>query len=235
MRKHLTIAMILYSTLSFADAPMVTEPGIVMPSNPSATPVAQPAVSNQVTVAVLDRSAAALNLSLQSAFSEIMQNLSGNPQIMTNPAIQKASANAVQWVQSYAYVQQPVTNPQLPPALTLQVVFDVEGLQQLLKTATQKPTTKTVATASSVIVVVTGIASIDDYVEIMRELRAMPGVVHVTAKNVETDRVTLDVKTTQAPLQFQDALSSNMHFRLDSAEDVPQTNPMVLQYRWIER
>src|SRR5262245_25463478 len=105
IRLLLALLAICYASSLLAD-PMASESAPA----PAAVPVMNP-----VNVAVVDRSAASLQLGFQSAFSEALQIMSRNPDIMKKPTIQKASMNVVQYVQSYSYVAQPNANPQLPP------------------------------------------------------------------------------------------------------------------------
>lgn len=216
----LIVATVFYCVISYADV------------------MTQPPTSAQATVAVTDRSATALQLGLQNAFSEVMQHMSNDPAIMQKTAIHNASAHVTQWVQSYAYVAQPNVNPHMPPTLTLHVIFDTAGLQQLLNAANHKakmPTPTTPIKAGVITLVVTGIQNINDYVEIMRALRAMNNVNHVATRNVATDRVTLEVTFTETPEQFQQAMSQSGKFKLDTAEDKLQHHPAVLQYIWVEK
>ncbi len=93
----------------------------------------------QITVSVTDRSPEQLQQGMQAAFSQALIQLSNNPQVMTEAAIQSANANVSQWVQSYSYSQMPNATPQSP--LQLQVSFDQTALKKLLKNAGQKIST----------------------------------------------------------------------------------------------
>lgn len=91
----------------------------------------------QITVSVTDRSPEQLQQGMQTAFSQALIQLSNNPQVMTEAAIQSANANVSQWVQSYSYSSQTANaTPQSP--LQLQVSFDQTALKKLLKNAGQK-------------------------------------------------------------------------------------------------
>lgn len=90
---------------------------------------------NQVVLTVPDRSPTALSNAINKAFSQVLIKLSGNPQVMTLPAIQNALPDLQQWVKSYAYESQ--TSPEGIVTLQLTVAFDESSLTQLLREAGQ--------------------------------------------------------------------------------------------------
>lgn len=95
-------------------------------------------VANEATVSVVDRSPEALQQGLKTAFGEVLVRMSGNPQIMSRPAIQKVALSVTQWVESYSYLDLPGTGTNAQPELFLQVVFDADGLRQLLQQTPQQ-------------------------------------------------------------------------------------------------
>lgn len=215
MRNHIKIFLvcfaIFYSALSLADS--------VSMANPASA-----------TVAVTDRSAPALQLALQSAFSEVMVKMSGNPNVMTLPAVQKASNNLTQWLQSYAYVEQPNANPQASSTLFLQVVFDDVGLQQLLDASTQKMALEKSSTPeSTVTMIISGVKSVADYVQVIHVLRAKNDVTHLSVNDVQGDQVSLQIKIAGSNAQFQQLLSADNNFKL-VATQLPSSQ---LQYYWM--
>lgn len=183
------------------------------------------AALNQATVAVADRSAAALQTAIQVAFSEVVVQMSGNPNEMSVPAIQKASTNLTRWVQSYAYIEQP--NSQSP--LSLQVVFDQNGLQKLLKNAAEKTSTVTQAvTSHTVTLIVSGVKSAADYVQVLQDLRAKNGVKHVAVDKVRGDQVLLIIKIACSTSQFQSLLAADNNF-----QSLNTSNASQLDYYWM--
>jgi hypothetical protein len=217
MNKYIKIGVmcfaIFYSVFSFADTANVN-------------------ANNQATVAVTDRSGPALQLALRSAFSQVMIQMSNNPAVMTIPAVQKASTNVTPWVQSYGYVEQPnANNPQASPTLMLQVVFDQAGLAQLLKTTA--PTTaqsqQSPTTQSSVMMLVTGVRNIADYMQVMRTLRDKSDVMQVTVSGMQSDHVLLRVKLVGNSADFQKVLASDHQFKavMDGAQS------KQLEYYWM--
>lgn len=189
---------------------------------------------NQVVVAVTDRSAPALQLALQSAFAEVLSKMSENPDVMTLPAIQKASANLTQWVQSYSYIEQPGANSQAAPTLMLQVIFDQAGLQQLLQTTTKTvPKSSSAAQGSTITMVVSGVKSIADYVQVMHALREKNDVAHVSVNDVKSDSVSLQIKISGSIAQFQKLLSMDNNFKSNAAEGSLLANQSHLDYYWV--
>jgi len=89
---------------------------------------------NTTAVNVVDRSSKALQHAFRKAYSQVLIKISGNPSVMTLPAIQNEATNVNQYIQSYSY--QNNTAPAEPP-LTVQVTFDFKALSQLLQNAGQ--------------------------------------------------------------------------------------------------
>lgn len=89
---------------------------------------------NTTLVNVVDRSSKALKHAFHKAYSQVLIKISGNPSVMTLPAIQNEAANVNQYIQSYSYRNN--TAPGEPP-LTVQVTFDFKALSQLLQNAGQ--------------------------------------------------------------------------------------------------
>ena len=189
------------------------------------TATAVPISLNQATVAVTDRSAAALQIAIQSAFSQVVVQMSGDANEMSVPAIQKASTNLTRWVQSYAYIEQPNSQP----PLTLQVVFDQNGLQKLLKKAAEKTSTATqTVTAQTVTLIVSGVKSAADYVQVLQDLRAKNDVTNVAVEKVRGDQVLLTVKISGNTAQFQSLLAADNNFQSRNS-----SNPAQLDYYWM--
>lgn len=206
--------------------------------------------SNQATVAVVDRSPDALQLALKAAFSEAMVKISGDPQVMSRPIMKKMSLSATQWVQSYSYLELPSTNPNQKPELFLQVVFDGAGLQALLAPAQERaeaartavnappPSISSSALPSSslspsspsvVMLVVSGVSNIGDYVQVMRSLRAKNDVVHVAVRDVNNNQMAVQVTLSGDQDQFRQLLANDTNFRrADSDGDTAS-----MQYYWI--
>lgn len=205
--------------------------------------------SNQATVAVVDRSPDALQLALKAAFSEAMVKISGDPQVMSRPIMKKMSLSATQWVQSYSYLELPSTNPNQKPELFLQVVFDGAGLQALLapaqeraeaaRTAVNAPSSLPSSSSPSsslsssspsvVMLVVSGVSNIGDYVQVMRSLRAKNDVVHVAVRDVNNNQMAVQVKLSGDQDQFRQLLANDANFR--RADSDGDTSSM--QYYWI--
>ena len=232
MRKiifFLSFFSIFCCAISFADTTAATDIA------PQATVNTAPTTStlNQTTVAVSDRSATALQLALQAAFSQVMIQISNDPNVMTKPAIQQASTNVTQWVQSYSYIEQPNANPQLPPTMQLQVVFDQAGLQQLLRAKNQiTAQNNNSSDQSTLTMMVMGVRNIADYVQMMHALRAKNDVEQVSVKNVQSDIVLLQVKISGNSSQFQQLLASDNNFK-SSVDNEQSTDQTQLQYYWM--
>lgn len=84
---------------------------------------------NEITIPISDRSPQQFQQTLKTAFPTVLIKMSGNTQIMKLPAIQSATNNIQQWVQSYSYTTQ--------PSLQLQITFDQSALKNLLENAGQ--------------------------------------------------------------------------------------------------
>ncbi|OGO90082.1 MAG: hypothetical protein A3F10_05280 [Coxiella sp. RIFCSPHIGHO2_12_FULL_42_15] len=84
-----------------------------------------------VSVIVNDRSKEAFQQAVATAYAQVMVKLSGNPAIMTIPAIQNTLRSANHYLVSYRYKVK--SDDQQPPALYLQMVFDQRTLQHLLQ------------------------------------------------------------------------------------------------------
>ena len=220
MRKILLICFALfYSAFLFADT-----------VNDAASNAAN--TNNQATVAVTDRSAAALQLALQSAFSQVMTKMSNNPSVMSIPAVQTASANLTPWVQSYAYVEQlNPNNSHASPTLMLQVVFNQTGLMQLLKTtmSTTAQSQQSMPSQSTVMMLVAGIRNIADYTQVMHTLRDKSDVMQVSVSGMQSDHVLLRIKLVGDSTDFQKVLASDSRFK--AAADGMQSTQ--LEYYWM--
>jgi hypothetical protein len=193
---------------------------------------------NQATVTVVDRSAASLQQGLQAAFTEVLTRISKNPEIMSRPSIKNAALNVTQWVESYSYLELPNTNTDAQTELFLQVSFDGAGLQQLL----QMPMQKTAEvdhvdhadhapqpSQSAVTLVVSGVKSMADYVQVMHAVRDKSDVTQVSVNDLKDDQVSLGVRISGDSQQFQQILAADNNFKsIDSGLQSSQ-----LQYYWM--
>lgn len=187
----------------------------------------------QATVTVVDRSASSLQQGLQAAFAEVLTRMGKNPDIMSRPRIKKAALNVTQWVQSYSYLELPSTNTNAQTELFLQVSFDGAGLQQLLQMPMQKTAEADHVTQqpsqSAVTLVVSGIKSMADYVQVMHALRDKSDVTQVSVNDLKDDQVSLAVKISGDSGQFQQMLAADNNFK--STDSGLQSSP--LQYYWM--
>lgn len=215
--------------------------GVIAIADPSSD------ASNEATVSVVDRSPDALQLAMKAAFSEVMVKTSGDPQVMSRPVMKKMALNVMQWVQSYSYLALPSTNPAQKPELFLQVVFDSAGLQTLLapaaeraeaaRTAVDAPSDSSVSSSltvspsspADVALVISGVSNMDDYVQVMRSLRAKNDVVHVAVRDVKNNQMALEVKLSGDRDQFRQLLANDTHFRLADSDG----DTTAMQYYWI--
>ena len=245
MRKMIKLLLIVLSIfctgLTFAN-----ENDTVVSSENQAPAVARPL--NESTVVVADRSPTALQLGLQSAFTDVMVKSSGNPDEMSSPVIQKAANNVTQWVQSYSYVEQP--NPaSAKSTLTLHVVFDPAGVQKLIRKSARKagsakrakklnqplqsnsqPTqVSQLDSPSTVMMLVSGVHSLADYVQVMHAVRDKNDVMRVSVSDMQSDHILLKVKVIGNSTDFQKVLASDTNFK--SIADNLQTKQ--LQYYWM--
>lgn len=219
-------------------APTTPAPAAAAPTAPLApiAPAPQKPIVNEVQVSVTDEGPAALQLGLQAAFSEVMLKMTGDPKVMTLPAVQTVNGNLTQIVQSYSYVQQKTaTIPPSKPTLTLDVVFDSNALQQLLQiinkpadtTTTQQPVT------SQVKLLVTGIKNMEDYNAMVQSLRGTPNVNSVTVNSIDPDRVALTLDVNGGSAQLKTGLTSNAHFKPLVANTA--ANETELLYLWTDQ
>ena len=90
---------------------------------------------NNTLVPIAERSDAALKKALPEALGRVLIKISGNPSIMTVPAIQTATKKVDQYVQSYSYITQ--NDIEGDSQLYLNVTFDTKSLADLLEQANQ--------------------------------------------------------------------------------------------------
>src|SRR3990167_503279 len=199
---------------------------------PQQTPAVTPL--NETTVAVTDQSAEALQVCLQAAFSDVMMKMSGNPRIMAMPEVQSASVNAMKWLQSYSYVQAQIAQPPEKPGLALHVVFNRDGLYELIKGTTKEAQTE--VPPSVVPIFIVGVRDMADYTALMRALREKIGVAHVAVAGIAANRVALHVQITEDEAHFSEMLSQDTRFRPLSLTQhnllAKNNEPYPLYYAW---
>lgn len=184
----------------------------------------------QITVAVTDHSDTALQQGLHAAFSQAVIEMSNDLQVTALPTIQNASSHVTQWVQSYSYVD---SQNAAAPGLSLQVIFDRNGLEQLLREAKQHTAAATIENASSMIsMYISGVRNISDYSRITQALRENKNVQEISVKNMNADSVLLEVKMTGNATDFQQALSIDNRFIPISAELRSRLVSADLYYDW---
>lgn len=193
---------------------------------------------SQAEVAVADQSAPALQLGLQAAFAEVMVKMSGNPNIMSVPQIQSASSNVMQWLQSYTYRHAPSVDAIQNSGLILQVVFNHEGLRELLKTATQGVQLNA-PPPSELQLFVIGVKDMQDYSALLQALKSKPGVAHVSVAGLAANRVALMVQLAEDRAHFVDTLGQDAQFKalVPPQAMVSQENgtSVPLYYLWERR
>lgn len=184
----------------------------------------------QVTVTVPDRSDAALQQGLQSAFSQAVTDMSNDLQVATSPAIKNASSHVSQWVQSYSYTDS--HNAEGQPLLSLQVVFDRAGVAQLLSETKRPVASNAVNVPSTVSLYVSGVQTISDYSRITKALRDNKNVEQVSVKNMNPYSVLLEVKVIGSTADFQQALSASNQFSPIASELQQRLAHADLYYDW---
>ena len=90
---------------------------------------------NVASVAVKNTTTAARQAVLPEALGQVLVKMSGNPAIMTLPAVQDALDQVGDLLQSYSYVKQ--AQPDGSSQQRVQVAFDQKAVQQLLRKADQ--------------------------------------------------------------------------------------------------
>jgi hypothetical protein len=191
-----------------------------------------PVALAQIGVAVPDRSPAALDNALQTAFEKQLVQMSGNPNIMMQVPIQAASKNVRQWVETYGYTEQPNQATGAPPTLMLQVTFDETALQKLLGEGKSTVAEKTlldratVADQKTIDVVVTHIEDMKDLANVLTALRGVYGVKEVSPKDIQSDRATVTLTFSGDAARFENQISNDYRFRAGSKS---------LEYEWVGR
>lgn len=179
-----------------------------------------------VSVVVPDQSAASLQTGLQAAFSQWMMQTSHDPQIMTQPAVQNASKNVMQWVQSYQYVSQAAGDSSTQPATLLQVVFDQTATQSLINSPAKTVTQNTAQAvpeniAAPLQMTVSDIRNMQDYTEALHALREKPDVKNVVASEINSNQVKFEITLAGNPDHFLQNLSSDYRFRAAANDSQP--------------
>lgn len=210
---------LLCSVMSFADP---------VPATGTAVPV---------SVVVPDQSPASLQTGLQAAFSQWMMQTSHDPQIMTQPAVQTALKNVMQWVQSYQYVSQTDTSSSAQPITVLQVVFDQTATQSLLnspaKTATQNTTQPSTENITAPLqITIANIRNMQDYTQALQALRAKPDVKNVVASEINSNQVQFEITLAGNIDHFLQDLSSDNHFRAEASDFQPAGAAHTKQFSW---
>ena len=195
-------------------SPTVTTPSATAPTAPVAITPAQKPIVNEAQVAVLDESSNALQLGLQAAFSEVMIKMTGNPKIMSVPAVQTVASNLTQIVQSYSFSQETSALPPSRPSIMLDVVFNQDALQQLLQIVNKTTdTTPTQPVTSQVKLLITGVKNMADYATMMQTLRATSNVNSVTVNSVDPDRIALTIDINGGSPALKAGLTTNAHLK----------------------
>lgn len=88
--------------------------------------LAQSAHLAEITFAVNDRSASSFQQAVVTAYEQLMVTLSGNPAIMTIPAMQNTLSHASRYLSSYSYKQE-------QEKLYLYMAFDQRALKRVLQ------------------------------------------------------------------------------------------------------
>lgn len=90
---------------------------------------------NAASVVVKDRSQQSLHNVLPKALNQVLVKVSGNPGVITLPAVQNALPKINTLVESYSYST--IKNAQDKQQLALKVVFDYRAIKRLLRNAGQ--------------------------------------------------------------------------------------------------
>lgn len=178
-----------------------------------------------VSVVVPDQSAASLQTGLQAAFSQWMIQTSHDPQIMTQPAVQEAAKNVMQWVQRYQYAAEAASDSSTQTVTLLQVVFDRTATQSLIpafaKTAEQNTTHSSDNTTAELYITVFGIHNMQDYTQALHALREKSNVKNVVANEIGSDQVQFTITVAGNTDHFLQDISSDYHFRVRADDFQP--------------
>lgn len=202
----------------------------------------------QVSVPVADRSTTSLQHGMPAAFAQAMMQVSNNPNVMMVPAVQAAEKNAMQWVQSYQFVDQAPATPNTKPVVMLQVNFDQTELQKLLlndnenaeikntMSAKQNDIVQHPATQTATPLTVNHIQTMSDYENALQALREKKEVLTVTTSEINSDHVIFNVKLASDIAYFQQDLSNDHRFQphVDYFQPADQANTNLgLIYSWV--
>lgn len=91
---------------------------------------------SQVTLPVADRSSTEFQQAVIVGYGEIMKRLSGNPAVMTTPALQNSVTDAASYVTQYSYSER-VDRSSQQRQLLLQLTFNEHALTKILQNSGQ--------------------------------------------------------------------------------------------------
>ncbi|WP_197495698.1 DUF2066 domain-containing protein [Acidihalobacter yilgarnensis] len=89
----------------------------------------------QATVPVADRSEGARLAAFQQALAQVLVKMTGNAAVAASPSLAPALQQPAQYIQQYAYQQQPGTPASAATSLQLRVDFDPPAIDSLLRAA----------------------------------------------------------------------------------------------------
>lgn len=189
-------------------------------------------VLSQVSVAVPDRSASALDQGLQTAFAQQMVKLSGDPKVMSTPRMQDAGRAVKLWVETYSYVEVPASSPQLPSSLMLQVTFNPTAMQKLLAENNVAVSGQVIEKNASpseekaITISVKNIQDEKDFRDLVRALQGIDRVDRVSTKGLQGDSVTVVVSYKGDVARFENRIAEDHRFK---------TSATPLEYEWAGR
>lgn len=198
----------------------------------------------QVELPVASTSLADWQKALAPALQQVLVKISGNPQIINNPAIRGAMAKPDALVQSFNYVS---SNTAGQNSQLLRVRFSPQGIDNLLQSANQSltPATTTALTPAAagtqppkpqtasvqlVNMQISGVNGLQDYTDVYNYLRHLDGVMDVDTTQMNGDQMAIVVKINTSA----DALAQQI---AAAGKLVPQTNASSsaqgsFNYRW---
>lgn len=176
-----------------------------------------------------------------AALQQVLTNVTGNSNIMQDPAVRQVTAKPNTSVQSYNYVASVGEKP-----LMLQVHFSPKVIDRLLQNThqpnaatTNTPVTTNLPSTSlasseqdttlqSVNMVVSGVANLQNYTAVLDYLRHLDGVADVNSKQTKGDRILLVLKISKTADDLEQTIAHEQ--KLIQGSNV---NGSVLMYRWV--